>query len=115
MAKKRTPQTFEKRARERDKQMKRDAKKQERLARSASRRDGTWDVGPTMGIENPERLADEEAERQRLIREKREKAERAAQLERAGPAQPVQSQQQQRPSQPRPAAPPAPAPAPAKE
>ena len=57
MAKKRTPQTFEKRARERDKQMKRDAKKQERLARSASRRDGTWDVGPTIGLENPERLA----------------------------------------------------------
>ena len=50
MAKKRTPQTFEKRARERDKQMKRDAKKQERLARSAARRDGTWDTGDTVGI-----------------------------------------------------------------
>jgi hypothetical protein len=110
MAKKRTPQTFEKRARERDKQMKRDAKKQERLARSASRRDGTWDVGPTMGLENPERLADEEAERQRLIREKIEKAARQAQLERAGPAQPDQKQTQ-RPSSPTEAPkPPAPAP-----
>lgn len=109
MAKKRTPQTFEKRARERDKQMKRDAKKQERLARSASRRDGTWDVGPTMGLENPERLADEEAERQRLIREKIEKAARQAQLERAGPAQPDQ-QQTQRPSSP--SAPPSSAPKP---
>lgn len=87
MAKKRTPQTFEKRARERDKQMKRDAKKQERLARSASRRDGTWDVGPTIGLENPERLADEEAERQRLVQEKIDKAMRAAQLERSGPPQ----------------------------
>ena len=87
MAKKRTPQTFETRARERDKQMKRDAKKQERLARSASRRDGTWDVGPTIGLENPERLADEEAERQRLVQEKIDKAMRAAQLERSGPPQ----------------------------
>ena len=94
MAKKRTPQTFEKRARERDKQMKRDAKKQERLARSASRRDGTWDTGETMGIENPERLADEEAERQRIIREKQEKAARQAQLERSGPPQPQQQQPQ---------------------
>jgi len=94
MAKKRTPQTFEKRARERDKQMKRDAKKQERLARSASRRDGTWDTGETIGIENPERLADEEAERQRIIREKQEKAARQAQLERSGPPQPQQQQPQ---------------------
>ena len=113
MAKKRTPQTFEKRARERDKQMKRDAKKAERLARSASRRDGTWDVGPTMGLENPERLADEEAERQRIIREKREKAERQAQLERSGPAQPDQKPAPQRPSSPRP--PSAPAPSPSRE
>jgi hypothetical protein len=87
MAKKRTPQTFEKRARERDKQMKRDAKKQERLARSASRRDGTWDVGETMGIENPERLADEEAERVRIAKEKAEKAEQQARNERSGPPQ----------------------------
>ena len=88
MAKKRTPQTFEKRARERDKQMKRDAKKQERLARSAARRDGTWDAGETVGIENPERLADEEAERVRIAREKAEKAEKQARLERSGPPQP---------------------------
>ncbi len=108
MAKKRTPQTFEKRARERDKQMKRDAKKQERLARSASRRDGTWDVGPTMGLENPERLADEEAERQRIIREKIEKAARQAQLERSGPPQPSQ-QQTPRPQSPRAAQPAQPA------
>jgi hypothetical protein len=87
MAKKRTPQTFEKRARERDKQMKRDAQKQERLARSASRRDGTWDVGETMGIENPERLADEEAERVRIAKEKAEKAEQQARNERSGPPQ----------------------------
>ncbi|HIE71665.1 MAG TPA: hypothetical protein EYP98_16645 [Planctomycetes bacterium] len=87
MAKKRTPQTFEKRARERDKQMKRDAKKQERLARSASRRDGTWDVGETMGIENPERLADEEAERVRIAKEKAEKAAQQARNERSGPPQ----------------------------
>ncbi|MCA8976294.1 MAG: hypothetical protein KDC98_16365 [Planctomycetes bacterium] len=40
MAKKRTPQTFEKRARERDKQMKREAKQADRLARSAAKRDG---------------------------------------------------------------------------
>lgn len=87
MAKKRTPQTFEKRARERDKQMKRDAKKQERLARSASRRDGTWDTGETMGVENPERLADEEAERERIAKEKAEKAEQQARNERSGPPQ----------------------------
>jgi len=87
MAKKRTPQTFEKRARERDKQMKRDLKKQERLARNASRRDGTWDAGETIGIENPERLADQEAERQRIAQEKAEKAERQARNERSGPPQ----------------------------
>lgn len=89
MAKKRTPQTFEKRARERDKQMKRDMKKQQRLARNAARRDGTWDPGETIGIENPERLADEEAERQRIAREKQEKLERQQQLERSGPPQNV--------------------------
>jgi len=39
MAKNRTPQTFEKRQRERDKQLKREAKKAERLARNAGKRE----------------------------------------------------------------------------
>ncbi len=43
MAKKRTPQTFEKRARERDKQMKREAKHADRLARSAAKREAKLD------------------------------------------------------------------------
>lgn len=87
MAKKRTPQTFEKRARERDKQMKREMKREQRLQRNAMRRDGTWDAGDVIGIENPERLADEEAERQRIAQEKAEKAERMARNERSGPPQ----------------------------
>ena len=45
MAKNRTPQTFEKRQRERDKQLKREAKKAERLARNADKRDSDGPSG----------------------------------------------------------------------
>jgi hypothetical protein len=40
-----------------------------------------------MGIENPERLADEEAERVRIAKEKAEKAAQQARNERSGPPQ----------------------------
>ncbi len=45
MAKKRTPQTFEKRQRERNLQLKRAAKKAERLARNASKREADGPSG----------------------------------------------------------------------
>jgi len=54
MAKNRTPQTFEKRKRERDKQVKREAKQAERRARNAAKRtakqDDTAPGGPVPGM-----------------------------------------------------------------
>ena len=60
MAKKRTPQTFEKRQRERDKQLKREAKQADRLARSAAKRDGQegGDSEAFEVAEHPDRVRD---------------------------------------------------------
>lgn len=74
MAKKRTPQTFEKRARERDKQMKREAKQADRLARSAAKREAKQEGGEerdgnfgatrhAADVEDPRDLVRQEAER----------------------------------------------------
>ncbi len=64
MAKKRTPQTFEKRKRERDKQLKREAKQADRLARSAAKREGGGDGEAFEVAEHPDRVLDRERREQ---------------------------------------------------